>query len=39
VLKIESVNGEMIGDIQVKHAPVRGGVIEGKLTTGSIDAR
>ena len=32
VLKIESVNGELIGDIQVKHAPVRGGVIEGDLT-------
>ena len=37
VLKIEAVNGEMIGDIQVKHAPVRGGVIEGELAAGLID--
>jgi 3-phosphoshikimate 1-carboxyvinyltransferase len=37
VMKIESVNGEMIGDIQVRHAPVRGGVIEGELAAGLID--
>jgi len=37
ILKIESVNGEMIGDIQVKHAPVRGGVIEKDLAAGLID--
>jgi 3-phosphoshikimate 1-carboxyvinyltransferase len=37
VLRIESVNGEMIGDIQVKHAPVRGGVIEKDLAAGLID--
>jgi 3-phosphoshikimate 1-carboxyvinyltransferase len=37
VLKIESVNGEMIGDIQVRHAPVRGGTIEGELAAGLID--
>jgi 3-phosphoshikimate 1-carboxyvinyltransferase len=37
VLKIESVNGELIGDIRVQHAPVRGGVIEGDLAAGLID--
>ena len=37
VLKIESVNGELIGDIRVRHAPVRGGVIEGDLAAGLID--
>jgi 3-phosphoshikimate 1-carboxyvinyltransferase len=37
VLKIESVNGELIGDIEVRHAPVRGGVIEKELTAGLID--
>lgn len=37
VLKIESVNGEPIGDIEVRYAPVRGGVIEGDLTAALID--
>jgi 3-phosphoshikimate 1-carboxyvinyltransferase len=37
VLKIESMNGELIGDIRVRHAPVRGGVIEGDLAAGLID--
>jgi 3-phosphoshikimate 1-carboxyvinyltransferase len=37
VLKIESVNGELIGDIRVQHAPVRGGVIDGDLAAGLID--
>lgn len=37
VLKIESVNGEPIGDIEVKYAPVRGGVIEKDLTAALID--
>jgi 3-phosphoshikimate 1-carboxyvinyltransferase len=37
VLKIESVNGELIGDIEVRHAPVRGGVIEKELTAALID--
>jgi len=37
MLKIESVNGELIGDIEVRHAPVRGGVIEKELTAGLID--
>jgi 3-phosphoshikimate 1-carboxyvinyltransferase len=37
VLKIESVNGEPIGDIEVRHAPVKGGVIEKELTAALID--
>jgi 3-phosphoshikimate 1-carboxyvinyltransferase len=37
VLRIESVNGELIGDIRVEHAPVRGGVIEGDLAAALID--
>ncbi len=37
VLKIESVNGEPIGDIEVRHAPVRGGTIEKDLTAALID--
>ncbi|HVW86419.1 MAG TPA: 3-phosphoshikimate 1-carboxyvinyltransferase [Bryobacteraceae bacterium] len=37
VLKIESVNGELIGDIQVQQAPVRGGIIEKDLAAGLID--
>jgi 3-phosphoshikimate 1-carboxyvinyltransferase len=37
VLKIESVNGEPIGDIEVRHAPVRGGTIAKELTAALID--
>ena len=37
VLKIELVNGEPIGDIEVRHAPVRGGVIEKDLAAALID--
>ncbi len=37
VERIESVNGELIGDIEVRHAPVRGGVIEKELTAALID--
>ena len=37
VLKIESINGEPIGDIEVRYAPVRGGVIEKDLTAALID--
>lgn len=37
VQRIESVNGELIGDIEVRHAPVRGGVIEKDLTAALID--
>jgi 3-phosphoshikimate 1-carboxyvinyltransferase len=37
VTRIESVNGEPIGDIEVRYAPVKGGVIEGDLTAALID--
>ncbi len=37
ILKIESTNGEMIGDIEVRHAPVKGGVIEGAMAAALID--
>jgi 3-phosphoshikimate 1-carboxyvinyltransferase len=37
VLSIEQTNGEMIGSIQVKYAPVRGGTISGAATAGLID--
>jgi 3-phosphoshikimate 1-carboxyvinyltransferase len=37
VLKIESVNGELIGDIEVRYSSVRGGVIEKELTAALID--
>ena len=36
VLKIESVNGEPIGDLQVRYSPMRGGVIEKDLTAALI---
>jgi 3-phosphoshikimate 1-carboxyvinyltransferase len=34
---IESHNGELIGEIQVQHAELRGGAIEGALTAALID--
>jgi 3-phosphoshikimate 1-carboxyvinyltransferase len=37
VLKIESVNGELIGDIEVRHSRVRGGTIDKELTAALID--
>jgi len=37
VQRIESVNGELIGDVAVSNAPVRGGVIEKELTAALID--
>lgn len=37
VMRVESFNGELIGDIRVKHAPVRGGVIEKDLAAALID--
>ena len=37
MLRIEAVNGEPIGDIQVRHAPVRGGVIEKDAAAALID--
>ncbi len=37
VLRIEQVNGELIGDLEIRHAPIRGGVIEGAITAALID--
>jgi 3-phosphoshikimate 1-carboxyvinyltransferase len=37
ILKIESVNGEPIGDIEVRYSPVRGGLIHKELTAALID--
>ena len=37
VPKIESVNGELIGDIQIEHSGLRGGTIDGGLTAALID--
>lgn len=37
VLKIESVNGELIGDIEVRYSRVRGGAIDKELTAALID--
>ena len=37
VQRVESVNGELIGDIEVRYAPVRGGVIDKELTAALID--
>jgi 3-phosphoshikimate 1-carboxyvinyltransferase len=37
ILQVESANGELIGNIQVKSSRVRGGVISGALTAALID--
>jgi 3-phosphoshikimate 1-carboxyvinyltransferase len=37
VQRVECVNGELIGDIEVRQSPVRGGVIEKELTAALID--
>ena len=37
VQRVESVNGELIGDIEVRYAPVRGGLIDKELTAALID--
>ncbi len=37
VVNLEQVNGEMIGDIHVRYAPIRGGVIEKDVTAALID--
>ena len=37
VPELESVNGELIGEIHVRHSALRGGVIEGALTAAVID--
>jgi 3-phosphoshikimate 1-carboxyvinyltransferase len=34
---LQQVSGELIGDIQVTHAPIRGGVLEGAMTAALID--
>jgi 3-phosphoshikimate 1-carboxyvinyltransferase len=34
---LESINGELIGEILVEHAPLRGGTIDGGLTAALID--
>jgi 3-phosphoshikimate 1-carboxyvinyltransferase len=35
--ELESVNGELIGEIQVEHSALRGGIIDGGLTASLID--
>jgi len=35
--KLESVNGELVGEIQVVHSELRGGIVEGALTAALID--
>jgi 3-phosphoshikimate 1-carboxyvinyltransferase len=37
VPSLESVNGELIGDIVVEHSRLKGGVIDGALTAALID--
>jgi 3-phosphoshikimate 1-carboxyvinyltransferase len=37
VPSLESVNGELIGEIEVEHSPLRGGIIEGGLSAALID--
>lgn len=37
LLRIEEVNGELIGNLQVKTARLRGGVVEGAMTAAVID--
>jgi 3-phosphoshikimate 1-carboxyvinyltransferase len=35
--QVESVNGELVGEIVVEHSDLRGGVIDGALTAALID--
>jgi 3-phosphoshikimate 1-carboxyvinyltransferase len=37
ITRIDSVNGEPVGDIEVRYAPIRGGIIEKELTAALID--
>src|SRR5215471_9087193 len=37
IAELESVNGELIGEIMVEHSALKGGVIEGALTAALID--
>ncbi len=34
---VEMLNGELVGDVAVKHAPLAGGIISGELTARMID--
>ena len=37
LLHIEQANGELIGNLQIKHSRIKGGVIEGAMTAAVID--
>jgi 3-phosphoshikimate 1-carboxyvinyltransferase len=37
VLQIEQIGGELIGNLEVQYAPVKGGVLEGSMTAAVID--
>jgi 3-phosphoshikimate 1-carboxyvinyltransferase len=37
VVNLEQMNGELIGDLHVRHSPIRGGVIEGEVAAALID--
>ena len=37
IARLESSNGELVGDIQVDHSELRGGLIDGALTASLID--
>ena len=37
VVNLEQTNGEMIGDIHVRHRPIQGGIIEGETAAALID--
>lgn len=37
VVNLEQINGELIGDLHVRYAPIRGGVIEGEVAAALID--
>jgi len=37
IVNVESSNGELMGDVVIRHGTVRGGVIEGSMTAALID--
>lgn len=37
LLHIEQANGELIGNLQIKHSRIKGGIIEGAMTAAVID--
>jgi 3-phosphoshikimate 1-carboxyvinyltransferase len=37
ILDIGQSGGELVGDLQIKYAPVKGGVLEGAMTAALID--